>query len=130
VGAPAPVGGARRISPFPVVRVAGRLAGRSTRVRLLSVRGPRGATVRVRCRGASCRLHHLRRTIPRSRTLRLRQFERTMRRGTVLEITVTHGARIGKFTRLRFVSGAPPKRTDTCVAPRTGRRATCAALGA
>jgi hypothetical protein len=72
----------------------------------------------------------LRRLVPRSRTLRLRPFERTLRHGTVLEITVTRGSTVGKFTRLRFQAGSPPRRTDRCVAPGTGRRATCAALGA
>ncbi len=42
------------ISPFPVVRVAGRVYSGGTRLRMLSVNAPAGTTVTVRCSGKGC----------------------------------------------------------------------------
>ena len=41
----------RFIAPFPVIRLAGDFLSRGAFVRLLVVRAPRGALIRVRCRG-------------------------------------------------------------------------------
>src|SRR4051812_9178868 len=45
---------ARPISPFPVVRLRGRLTRGGVRVSLLTVSGPRGARVAMRCAGGGC----------------------------------------------------------------------------
>ena len=55
-GTPAPVqlAGLRLLSPFPVVRIAGRITRRGTRVRLLRVSAPLGTRVSIHCTGRSC----------------------------------------------------------------------------
>jgi len=115
--APAPVATAARLSPFPIVRIAGDLSGNRTIVRIFSVRGPNGATVEVRCQGRSCPVKMQKRTI-RTRSVRLRRFEdHRLRAGTRLEIRVTKAGFIGKVTRLRMRAGRSPRRDDLCLAP-------------
>jgi hypothetical protein len=145
VGAPAvttpppapPVSGAGvgtpRLDPFPTVRVTGRVLGRSTSIRTLSVRGPRGATVRITCRRGSCRkavrqrLTISRRGRSETATVRLRRFERRLRAGTILEIRVTRGETVGKYTRLRVTTGRAPARIDRCLLPGRSAPVRCGA---
>jgi len=103
------------ISPWPVVRIAGSLTRRGADLRLVSVRAPRGARVAVRCHGR-CPRPSLRR-VARKRVLRLRPYERPLRAGTMLEIRVLSGARIGKYTRILIRQGKSPARRDACVWP-------------
>ena len=44
----------RLLSPFPVVRITGRVTGKGTRIRRLTVVAPLGARVKVRCHGRGC----------------------------------------------------------------------------
>jgi hypothetical protein len=99
------------LDPFPVVRIRGRLTATGARVTLFTVRAPRGVRIDVRCRGSSCPVRRLARTAAVSR---LRPFERHLRAGTRLEITVTKPGYIGKWTTIVIRRGAPPKRSDRC----------------
>jgi PKD repeat protein len=107
---------ARLLSPWPVIRIAGSLTKRGARLRLLSVKAPRGSRVAANCRGRSCARKAVRRRAGR-RTLRLRAFERSLRAGTVLEIRVLSRTRIGKYTRFKIRKGKAPARRDRCVWP-------------
>jgi hypothetical protein len=117
-----PVGGAapstaaapRLLRPFPIVRIRGRLTPAGARVTLLTVRAPHGARITIRCRGRSCPGRRLART---ARLTRIRRLERNLAAGTRLDVTVTRPDRIGKWTTIRIVRGAPPKRRDRCVLP-------------
>jgi hypothetical protein len=123
--------GVRRLDPFPSVRAAGRILGRTTHLRSFSVRGPRGATVRVTCSRGSCpRAQRLRMTIPRrgsgsAASVRVRRLERRLRAGTVLEVRVTKGDLVGKYTRLRIATGRAPVRTDRCLSPGSSTPVAC-----
>ena len=44
----------RAISPFPIVRIRGRLTAHGARILLLTVRAPNGATVVAKCKGRGC----------------------------------------------------------------------------
>ena len=114
---------ARLMSPFPVVTLGGRLAGRGARIKLLSVRAPVCALVRVSCRGGGCPVKRASAYVGR-KPLRLRRFERQLAGGTVLTVRISKGNLIGKFTEFRIRSGAEPKRRDLCLRPgsRTGSR--------
>ena len=110
------------LSPFPIVRLRGRVDSRGARVTLLTVRAPAGSKVSVYCSGPSC---------PRRRVavnaglrlVRVRQFERRLRGGTILKVYVTKPGFIGKYTRFRFVNRRPPSRIDRCaVTPGTDPR--------
>lgn len=110
---------ARRLNPFPVVVVAGRVGPRMTRVTGFVVRGPRKALVRVRCSGSRqiCPVRSVRRRIPSSKRLRLRVVQQTYRAGAVLDVRVTRPEKIGKFTRIRFRRDRTPQRIERCLEP-------------
>ena len=112
------------MSPFPVVRIAGKVLPRATLIRVLSVRAPRAALVRVRCHGRGCPLRAVRRRSS-GRQLRFRQFQRRLRAGIRLEIFVRRPGTIGKYTRFRIRAGDPPKRIDRCLFPATQRPKRC-----
>jgi hypothetical protein len=108
--------GPRFLSPFPIVRVRGRLRQHGVTIDLLSVRAPRGSRIEVRCRGRGCpRRRQVRRA--RRRAMRFRAFERTLRAGVVLEVFVTRSGRIGKYVSFKIRAGRPPLRRDRCVMP-------------
>ena len=116
----------RRLSPFPVIAIGGRIFGRRVIVSHLRVsRAPRGALVTVTCRGRDCPFRRMRRRVKRRSGLRLRALERSLRRGTVIVIMVRKGNTIGKYTRLRIRRGAPPARIDRCIRPGARRPSAC-----
>ena len=123
---PAPTGGFRKLRPFPRVVVAGRLLRGRTHVSRLVVTGPRGATVSVRCRGRGCARRSFRARLGNSRRIRLRRFQRTYRPGAIIQIRVTRGQAIGKFTRIRIRATRPPSRRDLCLVPGARRPSRCA----
>jgi hypothetical protein len=124
------------LSPFPVVRIAGRVSGRGVRIRRLTVDAPPGSHVRLSCSGKRCPFKRLRRTVstrvatgrslPPTRLLRMRAVEdRLLRPGTVLRLFVTRGDAVGKFTRFRIRKGKSPARADMCLVPGSSRPVAC-----
>jgi hypothetical protein len=105
--------GAQVLTPFPVVRLRGRVFPGSVLITLLTVSAPQASRVTTYCKGPRC---------PRKRVaivagrqiVRVRKFERRLRAGTVLRIYVTKPGYIGKFTRFRIMNGRPPVRVDGC----------------
>ena len=101
------------LTPFPIVRLRGRTDRGRVRITLLTVRAPEASQVSIYCTGRSC---------PRKRlairagkkVVRVRQFERRLRGGTVLKIYVTKPGFVGKYTRFRFMSKRVPLRADRC----------------
>jgi PKD repeat protein len=126
--------GARLLSPFPVVRIAGRITARGTRVRLLRVTAPVGSKVSVRCSGRGCPFKKQVRSLPTGAgslgavRFRVRRLERLVLPGVRVRIYVTKRGTIGKYTKLRFRAGNPPVRTDQCVLPGSWAPAACPAL--
>jgi hypothetical protein len=118
--------GPSRLNPFPVVIVAGRQGRRATRVTELSVKGPRGARVVVRCLGERCPMRRARATIPRAERVRVRKAQRVYRAGLVIEIRVTGEDRVGKYTKIRFRRGRTPARSDACLQPGSSKPTACA----
>lgn len=111
----------RLMSPYPVVRLAGRLSPTGARVRVLAVpRAPRCARVRVSCRGPSCPARRASKYVGRGR-VRFRRFERRLRAGTVLTIRISKANLIGKLTTFRIREDRGPRRRDFCLRP--GQRA-------
>jgi hypothetical protein len=124
-GTPPSTPAARLLRPFPVVVIAGRLRRGRTVIAELTVRGPRGTRVGVRCRGGGCPFRRTGGTIGRRKRLRLRAAERSYRPGIVLEVRVTARERIGKFTRIRFRNRRAPTRLDRCLWPGATRPSRC-----
>jgi chitodextrinase len=113
------------MSPFPVVRLSGQVFNRVTLIRLLTIRGPRGALVRVRCAGRDCPVRLARRRVRKAGLVRFPVFERSLRPGTRLAIFVRRGAEIGKYTRFAIRAGERPLRTDRCLLPGQRRPVRC-----
>ena len=124
------------MSPFPVVRIAGRTSRRGARIRRMSVDAPPGTTVKVRCRGRGCPFKSARRTVsmrvragsllPATRLTRMRRLEgRTLRTGAILRVFVTRSDVIGKYTRFRIRRSKSPARRDLCMVPGTTKPAPC-----
>jgi hypothetical protein len=115
----------RLMSPYPVVRLAGRLTADGARVRRLSVsRAPKCAVVAVSCRGRSCPSRRVARFTGRG-ALRFRRFERRLHAGTVLTVRISKGDSIGKYTQFRIRSGKAPRRRDRCLTPGDTKGSAC-----
>lgn len=111
--------------PFPIVRIAGVVLRNGALIRILSVRAPRGASVRVRCRGEGCPTTTIARTSA-TRLVRFHRFERRLPAGVRLELFVRKRGRIGKYTRFLIRGGKPPARIDRCLMPGKRRPVRCA----
>ena len=111
------------LSPFPVVRIKGRLPARGARVTLLSVAAPRGATISVSCTGTGCPTSRFARVAGTGRT-RLGAFERSLRAGTHITVLVSREGYIGKRTVIVIRKGSAPARRDSCLS-RNGKAMTC-----
>jgi hypothetical protein len=110
--------------PFPIVRIAGVVLPRGARITILSVRAPRGAKVRVRCRGRGCPVGSVARSSATS-LVRFHRFEQRLRAGVRLKVFVRKAGRIGKYTRFLIRAGKPPSRVDRCLMPGRARPVRC-----
>jgi hypothetical protein len=121
---PAPVGSTATpfITPFPIVRVAGRFTRRWTTLTRVSVRAPRGVRIGLRCHGRGCRF---KRRAMAARVVRVRSLQRRYRAGAVVEIRITQSGHIGKYMRLRARGGRAPLRIDRCLMPGSSRAVRC-----
>jgi PKD repeat protein len=113
------------LTPFPVVRLVGAAYTTRTIVSLLSVQAPRGALVRVRCKGIGCP-KVVRRKKSKGKGVRFKTFERGIRAGAKLEIFVLAKKRIGKYTSFKMQRAKPPRRTDLCLVPGKRKPVSCA----
>jgi PKD repeat protein len=116
---------ARLMSPFPVVRITGKVSRKGALIKRLSVRAPYGSTVSVRCRGRGCPFRRATRTLALagraktpSKTVTIRKLaRRLLRGGASVKVLVTRQGEIGKYTRFKIRRGKAPLRTDLCLAP-------------
>ena len=124
------------LSPFPVVRIAGRVSRRGARIRRLTIDAPPGTGVKVRCGGRGCPFKRVLQTVssrvvagrglPPSRMLRIRRLEgRLLRPGATLRLFVTRLDAVGKFTRFRIRRNKPPTRSDMCLVPGSSTPLAC-----
>jgi len=126
--------GPQLLSPFPLVRISGTLTATGARIRLLSVRAPRGALVRIvvtpACGRQSrssrrCRVLRASATVGRSDSVAFRGLARAYRSGTVIVVRIWRADRIGKYTRFTIVRGKAPVRIDQCLLPAALRGSRC-----
>jgi large repetitive protein len=117
--------------PTPLRVLAGvttRIVGASTRngarISSLTVRAPKGATVTATCTGRHC---PARKKVLRSKgkLLHVRVFERRLRAGTKISVSVTLDGFIGKHTVFTIRRGKPPERVDLCLPPTAKRPGPC-----
>jgi hypothetical protein len=101
---------ARRLLPFPVVRVKGYSRSHGSRIVLWSVTAPPGATVEVRCSGPGCPFG--RRSFKPGL---IRPLQRYLPAGVAITIRVTQRGLIGKYTRVVIRGRKAPTRQDACL---------------
>jgi len=105
----------RAMSPFPVVRMRGRLTRRGVFVELLSVaHAPADARIAISCRGKGC-----------PKRMSLRSATGALRAGTVLEVRITAPGTIGKVVRFTIRRGKPWLRRDGCLSRPARPRGAC-----
>jgi hypothetical protein len=118
----------RLMRPAPLVRMRGVLSSTGALITSLTVRAPKAAKLTVTCRGSS--------SCPRTRwspktrkrtTTRMSAFERNLRSGTVLTVTLTRSGYVGKRTVFKIRRGKAPLRSDACLSPVTGKVQKCPA---
>jgi hypothetical protein len=129
--APVAVSGLPLLNPFPVVRVSGLVRGRGVRLRLVEVKAPPGARVKVSCAARrGCPFRRRVRQVPgagavsgsapATRIVRVRSFNGGfVRAGALVQVFVTKPGTIGKYTRLKIRRGRLPARADRCIEPGT-----------
>jgi PKD repeat protein len=129
-GSRAPRAGATRpaqpLLPFPIVRIAGRVSGRSTRIQVLEVRAPAGARIRIKCKGGGCPKRDLTAVATR-KLVRFTKMRRRLSSGAVVEVFIRANGRIGKYTRFRIRRSRAPLRRDMCLPPTARGPAPCTA---
>lgn len=112
------------ISPFPVIRLRGKVDRRGVIVTLLRVQAPNGSRVTIYCSGRRCRPRKISQTTVR-RFVRARALERRLRPGTTLRIYVTKSGFTGKYTRFRIRKNRSPGRFDGCARSAGARPVAC-----
>jgi PKD repeat protein len=112
------------LRPTPRVRFRGEILPRGTRVKILSVQAPRGALVRVTCKGKRCPAKQRRKRIKKG-GVRFRSFERFLRAGTRLEIFIVKPKTIGQYTRYTIRAGKGPAALTRCLPPGKKRYTRC-----
>jgi hypothetical protein len=115
------------MASFPVVRLAGKITRRGTRIRELTVNAPEGARVQVACRGRGCPFRRLaKRTARIARLVTFRRLRgRLLRPRAVVQIWITRPDALGKYTRFRIRHGRPPSRADRCAVSGVRRPVRC-----
>jgi hypothetical protein len=114
--------GLRWLRPFPVVRIRGYLTPGGARVTLLTVRAPRLSHISVRCIGRHC---PRRRLATATVLVHLKPYERVLRAGVRLEISVTRAGYVGKRTVISLPRGKAPVRKDLCLFPGVAKPRLC-----
>jgi hypothetical protein len=112
----------RMLRPFPRIRISGRLTANGANVKRLTVRAPRGSHITVVCRGRGC---PKRRVATVAKLWHIRPFERDLRAGMRLTITVSKPGYIAKVTTILIRRGRAPLRTDLCAPPGAKKPSAC-----
>ncbi|HWG08890.1 MAG TPA: Ig-like domain-containing protein [Solirubrobacteraceae bacterium] len=126
--------GLRLMQPFPIVRIAGTETASGARIKLLTVQAPPKAIVAVSCRGGGCKTKSENRVVtaaskgksrPGVVTLAFPRFQRALKAGALLQIRVTRGIEIGKYTSFKVRRKKLPVRRDACLRPPSTKPSTC-----
>lgn len=126
LAAPAKKSKAKMIKPFPTIRMSGRLTRTGADITVLTVKAPKGVQVTLACEGRGCPLHEVSQTTSRRKSaLHIPQFERELRAGTRLTITVSKPGYVSKVTRVTIRRGKAPARSDQCRMPDEKRLTRC-----
>jgi hypothetical protein len=112
----------KMIRPYPLVRISGVLTVGGAKIAKLTVRAPKGARIAVRCEGKGCPVRKLARA---TKLVHIKQFERELRAGTKLTVTISKPGYISKVTTISIRKGKAPLRSDLCQSPGTAKLSRC-----
>jgi hypothetical protein len=112
------------MSPFPQVRLRGKLLRSGARVTLFTVTAPRRSRIDVRCKGRGCPRKHYAVTAKTSKT-RIRRYERFLRVGIHITVRVSRTGYVGKYSSFRIRRLLAPTRRDMCIYSATGKPVRC-----
>jgi hypothetical protein len=121
----APQTAAKRMRPFPVVRLSGVLTTNGAQITRLAIKAPRGARITIRCSAStSCPKRSVKRAA-RGKWIDVPSLQKYLRAGTRLSITVSRKGYISKVTTLRIRKGKSPLRSDRCRVPGAASTSSC-----
>jgi hypothetical protein len=122
---PAKKARARMMRPFPTIRLSGRLTRAGADIHRFTVKAPKGVRITVTCRGRACPLREVSQATAGGRAWHIPQFERELRAGLRLTVTVAKAGYLTKVTTIRIRRGKAPARSDRCRAPDSTRLTRC-----
>jgi PKD repeat protein len=99
------------------VQLAGSVTGARTTITRLTVVGPVGALVVVRCAGAGCPARAVRRHLGSSGRIRIATLRRTLRAGAKVVVSVAKAGYATRRITLTMRAGRAPARAEACLAP-------------
>src|SRR6185503_19582527 len=125
--------GINLMSPFPIVRVSGKVTRRGALIRRFTIDAPFGATIKVHCRGKSCPFRKASLSNPRGKrsrgpagTVEIRRLRhRWLRAGVQIRVFVSRPGEVGKYTLFVIRKHRAPDRSDLCLPPGSTRPAQC-----
>ena len=112
----------KMIRPYPTVRISGHVTKTGANVTRLSVKAPKGVRITLTCTGRDC---PLREVAQATAVFHIQQFERDLRAGTKLTITITRRGYITKVTTITIRKGKGPARVDRCQNPGQSKLIRC-----
>jgi hypothetical protein len=107
---------AKFLKPRPKITISGKYGAKSTKIKRFTVKAPKHTKVKITCKGKGKCV--VRKTAVKSgRTSHVKRFERTLRVGTKLTVTVSRKGYVSNVTVITIRARHSPKRADSCLAP-------------
>ena len=99
--AAAPQTTAKRMRPFPTVRISGVVFAKGAQISRLTVRAPRGAKITISCFGKGCPNRRVKR-VARGKSIHVPAYEKYLRSGVRLVITISRKGYVSKVTTIKI----------------------------
>jgi hypothetical protein len=122
---PALPASAKRIKPKPMVRIVGKYTSTGARITTFTVKAPKGATTTLACSKGTCPAR--KQTVKGGHTSHLKKFERTLKAGTRIQLTIARKGYVSEITIVTIRRGHAPLRNDSCLVPGRTKRQKCPA---
>jgi hypothetical protein len=122
---PALPAGAKRIKPKPVVRIVGQYTKTGAKITTFTDKAPVGATTTLACSKGTCPVR--KQTVKGGHTSHLAKFERTLKAGTHIQLTIARKGYVSEITIVTIRRGHAPVRSDSCLLPGRTKRQKCPA---
>jgi hypothetical protein len=115
---------AKRMRPFPTVRISGVLTANGAQISRLAVKAPKRTRITVQCSGKGCPKKRVTRQA-RGKWIVIPTLQTYLRAGVKLTITVSRTGYISKVTTIRIRKAKAPLRSDLCRVPGEKKTSRC-----